>query len=141
MSYELRMERVIRAPRQAVFDAWTRPEALRRWFTPQPLGTGECRLDFRVGGEWVHSMLMPGGLAHTMRARFTAIEAPRRLVFEAGLEQLAGSHIVTTVTFEEAGAGTRVRVLQTFNGDIPVEDARAGWTSSLDQLQALAEGA
>ena len=44
------------------------------------------------------------------------------------------------MTFEEAGAGTRVQVLQVFNGDIPVEDARAGWTSTLDQLQAEVEG-
>lgn len=137
MGYDLRLERLIDAPREAVFAAWTRPEQVRQWFTPQPLGTGECSIDFRLGGDWVHTMLMPDGQAHTMRARYTEIAPPGRLVFEASLQELPGSHIVTSVDFIAEGTRTRVKVRQVFNGDIPESDARAGWGATLDQLTSL----
>jgi uncharacterized protein YndB with AHSA1/START domain len=136
MGFDLRLERLIDAPREKVFEAWSKPEHVRHWFTPQPLGTGECRLDFREGGEWVHTMLMPGGAEHTRRARYTELRAPERLVFEAGLKEEPGSHIVTTVTFDDEGGRTRLRVRQVFDGPVPKEDAERGWNLTLDQLTA-----
>ena len=141
MGFDLRIERLIQASRERVFAAWDDPAQVRQWFTPQPLGTGECRFDFRAGGEWVHEMLMPGGQVHTMRAHYVELKAPERIVFEARLAEDAGSVIRTSVDLLAEGSATRVKVRQVFTGSIPEADARAGWTASLDQLQALAEGA
>ena len=139
MSFDLRIERLIQAPRERVFAAWADPAQVRLWFTPEHLGTGECRFDFRTGGEWVHEMLMPGGQVHTMRAHYVELKTPERIVFEAQLAEDAGSVIRTTVDLVAEGSATRVKVRQVFDGNVPEADARAGWTSSLDQLAAVAE--
>lgn len=137
--FDLRFERLIAAPRERVFEAWSRPEHVRRWFTPAPLGTGECSLDFRPGGAWVHAMLLPDGHASVMRARYREIAPLERIVFEATLDDLPGARIVTTVTFAEEGAGTRLAARQElFDGDVPEGDARAGWALTLAQLAEVA---
>jgi uncharacterized protein YndB with AHSA1/START domain len=141
VGFDLRIERLIQAPRERVFAAWADPAQVRQWFTPQPLGTGECRLDFRPGGEWVHVMLMPGGQAHAMKAHYAELKAPERIVFEAQLAEMDGARIVTTVDFMAEGQATRVKVRQVFAGAIPEADARAGWTATLDQLAAVVGGA
>jgi uncharacterized protein YndB with AHSA1/START domain len=141
MGFDLRLERLIQAPRERVWQAWADPAQVRQWFTPQPLGTGDCRLDFRVGGEWVHQMLLPGDQAHTMQARYIELKAPERIVFQAALAEMGGSVITTTVDLVAQGAATLLKVRQVFQGDIPEADARAGWTATLDQLAALTQAA
>ena len=49
---EIVMTRSFAAPRQVVFDAWTRPELLKRWYNPLPWQLVECDIDLRVGGAW-----------------------------------------------------------------------------------------
>jgi uncharacterized protein YndB with AHSA1/START domain len=132
--------RTFDAPREAVFAEWSRETSVRRWFTPLPLGTGECRLDFRPGGEWIHAMVMPDGRAHTMRARYTEILPNERLAFEAAVEEMAASRIRTMVTFEAEGARTRLQVRQSFAGEVRLEDALQGWKLTLDQLEAVVAG-
>lgn len=136
MSYDLQIERLINAPQGAVLAAWGSAERVREWFTPKPLATGECCVDFRPGGEWVHEMVLPDGRAHTMRARYITIEAPERLVFEGTIAGMEPSLTLTAVTFEDERGKTRIRVHQVFNGDIGLDDARAGWKLTLDQLAA-----
>ena len=118
MSYDLQIERLIDAPPGIVLAAWGSADRVREWFTPKPLATGECRVDFRPGGEWVHEMVLPDGRAHTMHARYIRIEAPDRLVFEATIAGMEPSVILTTVTLEDERGKTRLRVHQVFDGEI-----------------------
>src|SRR5579871_2820254 len=55
---KLEIVRVIRASRQRVFDAWTRPETIRQWFTPGTMKVVDAGMDACVGGEW--RLLMNG---------------------------------------------------------------------------------
>ena len=92
---ELNLTRTFDAPRAMVFEAWSRAEHVSKWFTPRPLTTSACELDFRPGGVFRLTMLMPDGKEHPMDGRFGEIVPPEKLTFSATLED--GNQIDTTV--------------------------------------------
>ena len=56
---EVVMTRVFDAPRQMVYDAFTRPELLKRWFGPRGWSLSVCEVDYRVGGGTRSSLRRP----------------------------------------------------------------------------------
>ena len=136
---ELRMTRVFDAPKSLVFEAWTKAEYLSRWFTPAPLTTQGCELDFRPGGVFRLTMRMPNGIEHPMDARFTEIIPDERIVFTATVH--GDLKILTTVTFGENGGQTTLNVHQVYSHESDAtRGANAGWTLTLDQLGAYLRG-
>src|SRR5580692_9282639 len=97
---ELLMTRTFDAPRRLVFEAWTKAEHVAQWFTPRPLTTSACEVDFRPGGVFRVTMRMPNGVEHAMDGRFGEIAPPDRLTFTAKLPD--GNEIQTIVTFTES---------------------------------------
>ena len=80
--YVVRVERTFDAPAESVFDAWTSPEVMRRWFHVAPdWETPEAEVDLRVGGKIRVMMRRPDGTEHVIAGEFTEINRPRRLVF------------------------------------------------------------
>jgi uncharacterized protein YndB with AHSA1/START domain len=80
----LRLERRFAASPDAVFDAWTNPEVLRRWWAAQPTWTSPgCELDLRVGGEYTLRMRADDGTIHAVAGEFREVERPERLVYTA----------------------------------------------------------
>ena len=73
---DLVLTRVFDAPRSLVFEAWTKAEHVARWFTPAPLTTGECVVDFREGGAFRIAMRMPDGFEHVFDGHFGPIAPP-----------------------------------------------------------------
>jgi len=131
---ELVVSRTFEAPRELVFEAWTKAEHVSRWFTPKPLTTHDCEVDFRPGGVFRLVMRMPNGTEFPMDARFGEIVAPERLTFVAHIH--GGNEVHTTVTFTEEGpARTKVTAHQTyaFESDA-TRGALQGWTATLEQL-------
>jgi uncharacterized protein YndB with AHSA1/START domain len=130
---ELILSRTFDAPRRLVFQAWTKAEHVARWFTPRPLTTARCEVDFTVGGVFLVVMRMPGGSEHDFTGRFTEIDAPARLAFSGTLGD--GNRIETSVAFIEEGAKTKLTVHQTyaFESDA-TRGASLGWKATLDQL-------
>ena len=136
---ELRMTRVFDAPRSLVFEAWTKAEYLSRWFTPAPLTTHGCELDFRAGGVFRLTMRTPDGVEYPMDARFTEIVPEERIVFTATVH--GDLKILTTVTFAEKDAQTTLNVHQVYSHESDAtRGANAGWTLTLDQLAAYLRG-
>ena len=132
---ELRMTRVFDAPKQLVFEAWTKAEYLSRWFTPAPLTTHDCELDFRPGGVFRLTMRTPDGIEYPMDARFTEIVPDERIVFAATVH--GDLKILTTVTFAETGGKTTLNVHQVYSHESDAtRGAKAGWTLTLAQLEA-----
>jgi uncharacterized protein YndB with AHSA1/START domain len=130
---ELRMTRVFDAPRALVFEAWTKTEYVSRWFTPAPLTTPACEVDFRPGGVFRVVMRMPDGLEHPMDAKFLEIEAPSRIVFAAKLAD--GNEIWTEVKLTEHGGKTTLDVHQTYTLETnATRGATMGWEATLNQL-------
>jgi len=129
----LEMERVIDAPRALVWEAWTTAEHVSKWFTPRPLTTSECQLEFRMGGVFRVVMRMPDGAEHPSDGRFTEIVPMERIAFESTLAD--GNEIKTLVTFADEGGKTRLRVRQTYSFEsFATRGAQAGWTATLAQL-------
>ena len=73
---ELVLTRTYDAPRRLVFEAWTKPEHVARWFTPRPLATTRCEVDLRTGGAFRITMRMPNGTEHPFDARFVEVVPP-----------------------------------------------------------------
>jgi uncharacterized protein YndB with AHSA1/START domain len=141
----LRIERTFAAPAGAVFDAWTSPEVLARWW---PAGRGWdtplAEVDSRAGGRLRLVMRRPDGAEIGGEGRYVEVTRPMRLVFTwrwddsslgAGMQQVE-------VTFTQNRDDTTTVVLVNRGIPLPaVEDHREGWDASLDNLRdVLAEG-
>ncbi len=132
---DLHMVRVFDAPKRLVFEAWSKPEYVSRWFTPKPLTTPSCEIDFRTGGKFRLVMRMPDGIEFPMDATYTDVTPEERIAFSATIH--GGIEVETTVTFTEHDGKTTLAVHQTYSkeGD-PTRGAKQGWTQTLDQLAA-----
>lgn len=110
---EIRITREFNAPRQLVFDAYTRPELLRRWMgrhnnTEFPV----CEIDLRTGGSYRYVWRFPNGQEMGMGGTFLEVSPPRRLVAAEKFDQAwyPGNCVVTT-TFDEKGGRTTMTML------------------------------
>jgi uncharacterized protein YndB with AHSA1/START domain len=138
----LRLERMIAAPPERLFELWTEPGELVKWWGPDGYDIPEHALDVRPGGRWRTTMRSPEGTRHTVSGVYRAIEPPRRVVFTWAWDQDDGSRgheTEVTVTFEPAPGGTRLVLLQqTFQNAQARDNHQKGWTSSLDCLARAA---
>ena len=140
----LRLERLIAAAPERVFEWWTDPELLARWFGPDGYAVPSYALDVRPGGRWHTALRSPAGTLVTVRGVYRAIEPPRRLVFTWAWDQDDGSpgpETEVTVTFETAPGGTKLVLLQQpFEDRKSRDNHRAGWSSSFDCLERSIAG-
>lgn len=138
------MSRVFKAPRETVFRAWSSAGHIKHWFSPAGCTVPEAEVDFRSGGVFAVCMLLPDGSKNWSRGNFVEVTPAERLVFAGGVT--AGGtklfNVVTTVTFADEGAGTRMTVHQAY--EIFAESARfaiggatEGWRTTLDKLDTL----
>jgi uncharacterized protein YndB with AHSA1/START domain len=139
MSPELRLERTFDAPREAVFDAFTSPEVMRRWWSAGPdWETPVAEVDLRPGGRIRVSMSEPNGSRYTFSGEYLEVSAPERLVFTSAWERPGSEPAATTVTVEFHEEGGRTTVVLTHAG-LPSEESRdsheGGWRACLDNLQ------
>src|SRR5262245_31825676 len=77
---EIALTRTFDAPRRLVFDAYTKPELLMRWFGPRDWKLIVCDIDLRVGGSWRFVMRKDDGTEMGMSGVYQEIVAPERLV-------------------------------------------------------------
>jgi len=140
---ELVVTRLVDAPRHIVFEAWTRPELLRRWWVPPSLGMSfiTCEADFRTGGtyrfvfghpDWEQPMEFFG--------RFLDVTPPSRIVWTNDEGGDAGP--VTTVTFEDSGDQTLIVIRDLYPSkealDAAIESGTTGgWSEQFEQLDEL----
>jgi uncharacterized protein YndB with AHSA1/START domain len=129
-----------RAPRKKVFETWTEPEWLKRWFFAD-VGM-VCRIaevDLRPGGAYRLSMAMPGGPETIFRGEYQSIAAAEALVYTwAGGE---GDHVtLVTALFRDRDKGSRIEFTHGVFATKEARDAHAqGWNACLRQLEALLE--
>ncbi|MFI6513441.1 SRPBCC family protein [Streptosporangium sp. NPDC050855] len=77
---EIVLTRVFDAPRRMVFDAWTRPELLVRWYGARGWNLVVCEVDLRVGGRWRFVSRGPGGAEMGQGGVYRVVSPPGRLV-------------------------------------------------------------
>lgn len=142
------LERTVAAPPERVWEAWTVPEHLMRWFAPAPFTTSECEIDLRPGGAFRTVLRSPDGDEHATDACYLEVRENERLVWTTalgpGFRPAASSPLpafTAVITLERAGHGTTYSALA-MHGD---PDARQrhvdrgfheGWSTALEQLVA-----
>jgi uncharacterized protein YndB with AHSA1/START domain len=103
---EVAMTRVFDAPRHLVFEAWTRPELLKRWLGARAGWTlAVCEVDLVVGGRYRYLWKGPNGVEMGMGGVFKEIAPPERLVVTEKFDEswYPGEAVSTTVLTEQAG--------------------------------------
>jgi uncharacterized protein YndB with AHSA1/START domain len=142
---ELRLTRVLAAPRALVFKAWTEPAHLVRWWGPHGFTVPACRLDPRPGGGFRIHMRSGTGADHWAQGRYDELVPPERLVCAWAWTDAAGTPLqrtVLTVTFEEHAAGTLLTLHQAPFVSVADRDGHAdGWSQALSRLAAVLEAA
>jgi uncharacterized protein YndB with AHSA1/START domain len=142
---ELRMERRFDAAPDAVFDAWTNPEVLRRWWAAAPdWETPNADVDLRAGGRYRLTMRDPSaGAEHTVAGEYIEVRRPDRLAYTWEWEPEPGGPDMgppsrVTVDFVADGDGTRVEILHTgLAGEASRAQHEHGWIAVLDNLAGV----
>ena len=134
--YVVRIERTFDAAAEAVFDAWTSPEVMRRWFHVAPdWDTPDAEVDLRVGGKVRVVMLRPDGAEAGMGGEYRLIDRPRRLVMTWTFDDDPSNEQVIELEFSESGGSTTVVMI---NSGISTDERRdaqhSGWRGCLDEL-------
>jgi uncharacterized protein YndB with AHSA1/START domain len=108
---ELVVTRTFNGPAHIVFDAWTKPELLKRWWTPTSLGVSlfACEVDLRVGGSYRFAFGRDPKNPEVFSGRYMEVDPPARLVFTQLYERLRSvGEAMVTATFEEIDGKTRL---------------------------------
>lgn len=107
---EVLVRRSFNAPRSLVFDAWTKPDLLKRWnFGPDGWTLQVCTVDLRVGGKIRFEWLSPEGGAMGMTGTYQDIVVPGRLVSTEKFDQdWTGGEALSTLVFVESAGRTTV---------------------------------
>ena len=158
------INRTFDAPRDVLFDMWTKPEHFTRWLTPAGFEMKLDRADVRPGGSAFYSMWNDSGLKMHGRLEYQQINLPHRIVYT---QQSCDEHesiirhplapiwpetlLITVELAEEGPDATRVTLTWEPYGQATPEEIAAfvkerpgmtqGWTGSFDKLEAILAGA
>jgi uncharacterized protein YndB with AHSA1/START domain len=146
---------VLDAPRELVFQAWTKPDRLASWWGPKGFTMLSCTLDLRPGGVFHYRMRSPDGRDMWGKWVFREVVAPERLVFVVAFSDERGGvsrhplapdwppEVLSTLTLTEHEGRTTLNMRGVpFNAteserkafEAGHESMRKGWTGTLDQL-------
>jgi len=143
---EIVITRVFDAPRKLVWQAWTEPGHLARWWGPHQFTNPVCELDLRPGGAIRVVMRGPDGTDYPMGGSFREIDAPGRLVMVTAALDGQGRpmfEFLHTISFvEQKGRTTltiRSRIISKTASDADqyIAGTEAGMTQSLERLAAM----
>jgi uncharacterized protein YndB with AHSA1/START domain len=153
---DLVLERVVDVPRELMWAAWTKPEHLKKWFTPKPWTTVDVELDLRPGGIFRSVMRSPEGQDFPNLGCYLEVVPFEKLVFTSALGpgyrpliristgDCHELYFTAVVTFEALGTQTRYRAVAIHGDEASTKKHEEmgfhqGWGAALDQLVALAK--
>ena len=137
----LRLTRRFAAPRERVFDAWTTPEALKRWWCPPGWAPERIDVDLRPGGAYHLGMrsLDEESLV-SIEGQFVEVRRPERLVYtwrwRGAFDGMPETRV--TVEFLEAPGATDVVVMHdNFASVAAWQRHRSGWIAACDRMEKI----
>lgn len=145
-SRELVLTRLIDAPAEKLYRAWTEPALLKQWFCPKPWTVASAELDVRPGGVSAIVMRSPEGQEFPSSGVYLEVVENQRLVFTdaytCAWEPSAKPFMTGIITFENEGGKTRytARVLHWSAADRKTHEEMGfheGWGKATDQLAEL----
>jgi uncharacterized protein YndB with AHSA1/START domain len=154
---DLVLERVVDVPSKLVWAAWTKPEHIKKWFTPAPWATVDCEIDLRPGGIFRTVMRSPEGQETINVGCYLEIIPNEKLVWTsalgpgyrpvnrvAGTESCEELYFTAIILLEAQGALTKYTAIA-MHGDEATSQRHEemgfyqGWGTTLDQLVAVAK--
>ncbi len=145
-SDEIRLTRVYDAPVRAVWDAWTIPEQVEKWWGPRGFTLTTHSKDLRVGGSWRYTMHGPDGVDYPNVTTYHVVERHKKLVYDHGATDDSPPLFQVTVTFSESAGKTMMElVMKLSSPEAAVQIAqhikKAGGNATWDRLaEHLEEG-
>jgi len=146
---ELVISRILNAPREKLYRAWTTPELIVQWFTPPPFKTTKAVMDVRAGGSTCITMQSPDGKEFPNPGVFLEVAPNERLVFtDAYTSAWTPSEkpfMTCILTFEDAGNGKTKYTARARHWTVADCEAHEkmgfheGWGIATSQLEALAQ--
>ena len=137
----LEVKRLIKAPRDRVYAAWTDPAQLKQWFGPENVQTHDLVADVRVGGKYRWDITNAEGEKMTVRGEYRELQPGRKIVFTWQWdddEVWKNRTSIVTVELDDIEGGTELRLTHV---QLPSEQSRdrhtEGWESVLDRLEKL----
>ena len=141
---EIVITRRFRAPARIVFEAWTRPEHVQRWWAPRSrdVAVVECTADVRPGGAYRYVLARGAAERFAFSGKYLEIDPGARVVYTQWFEAIPGAEVVVTVTFEEKDGATTLVAREVY----PSKEARAaaldsgmesGMRETIEQLDEL----
>ncbi|SRR5260221_5024113 len=152
------IERIFDAPVEKVWDAWTNPEMVKKWWGPKDFTAPSVEIDFRVGGKYVYAMHGPAGSEWDKdmysAGEYKEIVPMERIVVtdyfsdehgnkmsaqEQGLPEGMPSEMTVVVTFEKMDGKTKLSIIYTPESvaqyDAMIKSGmQEGWSTSLDKM-------
>jgi uncharacterized protein YndB with AHSA1/START domain len=153
---DLLLERVVDVSRELLWQAWTKPEHIKKWFTPAPWTTVDCEIDLRPGGIFRTVMRSPEGHTFPNAGCYLEVVENERLIWTNAVAPgyrpkelpAAGAvdsfYFTCVISLESHGSGTKYSAL-VMHADAAARNRHEemgfhqGWNSALDQLIALAK--
>lgn len=148
---ELVLTRNLDAPRELVFQAWTKPERVKQWWGPKGFTCPVCEIDLRPGGVYFSCMRSPDGKDFWGKCVYREILEPERIVCTDSFADEKGNVVspqayglsadwpeeaLITATFEEHSGRTRFTLCHAPIQPGPERDmCRQGWDETLDKLE------
>lgn len=138
-SNQIRLTRVYDAPARAVWDAWTIPEQVEKWWGPRGFTLTTHSKDLRAGGSWRYTMHGPDGVDYPNVAKYHVVEPYEKLVYDHGATDDRPALFHVTVTFTEAKGRTTMELVFTLaSPEAAVQTAKfikaAGGNATWDRL-------
>jgi uncharacterized protein YndB with AHSA1/START domain len=146
------IERVLNAPRELVFRAWTDPDQLLQWFAPDGCQIRYRHVDIREGGAFHSCILTPEGHDCWCKGVYREVVAPERIVFTmevsdadggspepaaVGMDRSWPRETTVTVTLADLGNQTKLTLHQTVSENLAKRTgAHPSWLNMLDRLEA-----
>ena len=138
---EVTITRVYDAPARLLFEAYSKPEHIKKWFGPKGWPVTLCEMDFRVGGSFRFAMTGPSGKQNTpFGGEYREIVPDRKIVYDNGFETKGAGRMLVTVTFDEGKDGKTTLTIHTLFQSIAMRNSHVsrgfeqGTNSGLDQL-------
>jgi uncharacterized protein YndB with AHSA1/START domain len=145
---ELVLTRVLNAPREKVYRAWTEPALMKQWFAPKPFSTPRVETDVRVGGSSLVVMADPQGNEFPNRGVYLEVVKNERLVFTDAYtkawEPSEKPFMTVVLSLEDAGAGKTKYTARVLHWTVADKEAHEkmgfhqGWGLCAQQLEEVA---
>ncbi len=139
-SYTLEISRVIKAPRQTVFDAFTKPEIFSQWWGPKGVSCKNVTIDLQIGGAYSLEMHHESGNVHHLSGEYQKISPPDHLAmtWHWGVGEEKGAATNVALTFNDHPDGTEVVLVHDgFATEEFRDNHNSGWSGSFDCLEGI----